>query len=445
MKKVTNLFIRILFIIFLLFFLLGKKNVFGYEQTYKGNNFIIPDEIITLAEQTEEYSQVGTDYSLFIARAPDINYYFITFNPIDITFYYDGAVTLYANQNFNRISYIYNLDFSFYGRREFYGNNNKFLKIDNNCYFISTHAVYNNNNFSQGDYFYEPVDSFKSPSFSNSIESFKTNSFKNFIISPGDLSPTDQLEFTIRNDDSYYELPDSIIDGYEEINTFILDNTSPYFKTIDNSSNFYYEIPKTDLTFSINDNNKYTLLLFWDKPELLYTEISFTVGILSDEELLLTDVSNTNKNIFSTIGDIFNLLNPFHDNFFGRKLVELIIDGLKSLFIPENEYFSNYFDELNNWFSDRLGFLYYPLDVLFDLLNRFLSLSSENLAITIPEIKEPTTDIVLINNQTFDFNTLLENETLRHLHNIYLIIVDAVICFGVVNLLYQKYEEVIAK
>lgn len=463
MRKTINLLIRIFFIIIVLFLLLGFKNVFCFEQEYDDKNFYIPDDLIEKVKTLDEYG--NDDYYIVYSREFwNQNLFAVAFVPRHIkVFYYHND-----SQGPNRATLLYSSDTDYHGivfynfnvqtLEQTYKSTDRYYQFSYMDFFIDSSGIYwlysnepiysslpGTNQIDVNTIFFNPGPVFKNPSFSNSIDSFKTNSFKNFIISPGDLSPTDQLEFTIRNDDSYYEIPDTIIDGYEEINTFILDNTSPYFKTIQDSSGFYYEIPKSDLTFTINDNNQYTLLLFWDKPELLYKELSFTVGILSDEEILLTDVNNTNKNIFQKIGDIFNLLNPFHENFFGRKLVELIIDGLKSLFIPENEYFSNYFDELNNWFSDRLGFLYYPLDVLFDLLNRFLSLSSENLVINIPEIKEPTTDTVLIKNQTFDFNTLLENEVLKNLHNIYLIIVDAIICFGVVNLLYKKYEEVIAK
>lgn len=48
-----------------------------------------------------------------------------------------------------------------------------------------------------------------------------------------------------------------------------------------------------------------------------------------------------------------------------------IIDGLKGLFIPSDEYFKSYFDELYNFFSDRFGFLSFPIDLLQRLADLF--------------------------------------------------------------------------
>ena len=68
----------------------------------------------------------------------------------------------------------------------------------------------------------------------------------------------------------------------------------------------------------------------------------------------LDEQDKTSKSILGKIGDILNYLNPFSENFFAYKLVELIINGLKSLFIPDN------FDFLNNFkdtMSAKLGFI----------------------------------------------------------------------------------------
>lgn len=43
------------------------------------------------------------------------------------------------------------------------------------------------------------------------------------------------------------------------------------------------------------------------------------------------------KDIIETIGNILSYLNPFSENFFGIKLLELLADLLKSLFIPSQE------------------------------------------------------------------------------------------------------------
>lgn len=159
----------------------------------------------------------------------------------------------------------------------------------------------------------------------------------------------------------------------------------------------------------------------------------------------IKEQTETSKNIFQKIGDILNILNPFSENFFAYKLVDLFLNMLKSLFIPSDSFFSNYFSELNDWFSDRFGFLYYPLELFFDLCNRFLSINFNEPVINIPEIREPFTNTVFISATQFNFNTLLEQNSLKTVHDIYLVVVDAIIYIGLVILLYNKYEEVMTK
>lgn len=166
---------------------------------------------------------------------------------------------------------------------------------------------------------------------------------------------------------------------------------------------------------------------------------------INSQTQAIEENNKTNKNIFEKIGEILSYINPFSENFFGKKLVDLIINGIKSLFIPGDDFFSNFFNDLNDWFSDRFGFLYYPLELLFDVLNRFLSINFSNPIINIPNIEEPFTGEIFIKATQFNFNDLLSNNTLKNVHDIYLIIVDAVIYVGLVLLLYNKYEEVIAR
>lgn len=68
----------------------------------------------------------------------------------------------------------------------------------------------------------------------------------------------------------------------------------------------------------------------------------------------LDEQNKTSKSILGKIGDILSYLNPFSENFFAYKLVELIINGLKSLFIPKNfDFLENFKDTM----SDKLGFI----------------------------------------------------------------------------------------
>lgn len=45
-----------------------------------------------------------------------------------------------------------------------------------------------------------------------------------------------------------------------------------------------------------------------------------------------------------------------------------------------DDYFSNYFQDLNDFFSDRFGFLYYPFEVIIKILNNFMSIDDYDLS-----------------------------------------------------------------
>lgn len=120
----------------------------------------------------------------------------------------------------------------------------------------------------------------------------------------------------------------------------------------------------------------------------------------------------------------------------------MFLDMLKSIFIPSDDFLSNYFDELYNWFCDRLGFLSYPLQLIINILNKILNINWAEPIINIPDIPEPFTGNLLIHATSFNLNSLLTNDTLKNVHDIYLILVDAVIIFALVNLAKNKFEEV---
>lgn len=92
-----------------------------------------------------------------------------------------------------------------------------------------------------------------------------------------------------------------------------------------------------------------------------------------DENFIFTKLfSNINKivswvNPFSEdffLSKLFSWINPFSENFFGKKLIELFFDLLESLFIPNN----NPFSELSNKFNTKFSFINQIKDLLCSLL-----------------------------------------------------------------------------
>lgn len=177
-------------------------------------------------------------------------------------------------------------------------------------------------------------------------------------------------------------------------------------------------------------------------------------GLTAEEEIkkaedkqteAIKEQTETNKNIFERIGDILSYINPFSENFFVYKLIELLVNAIRSLFIPSDDFLGSFFDELKDWFSSRLGFLFYPFELIIDVLNKMLNINFANPVFNIPDLHEPVTGKLLISATIFNLNSLVESGALKIVHDIYLIIVDAFIIFGLVNLAKHKYEEVTTK
>ena len=119
-----------------------------------------------------------------------------------------------------------------------------------------------------------------------------------------------------------------------------------------------------------------------------------------------------------------------------------MIDGLKSLFIPSDDFFDTYFNNLRDWFSERLGFLWTPFDVIIEILEDISSINFSEPIISCPDIYEPFTNTKIISSFSYNLNSLLDNSTFSTVHNIYLVCVDAIIIFALIHLTHKKIEEV---
>lgn len=114
-----------------------------------------------------------------------------------------------------------------------------------------------------------------------------------------------------------------------------------------------------------------------------------------------------------------------------------IIEGLKSLFIPDEEYFSSLFDRLHQFFSDRLGFLYVPFDLLIELMEAIQNSDTTFAGIPFPGIRAG--EWVLLEPTTVTFDVLNEfPELVSALH----FITSTVMIGAFLSLLHRKIEEV---
>lgn len=118
---------------------------------------------------------------------------------------------------------------------------------------------------------------------------------------------------------------------------------------------------------------------------------------------------------------------------------------IKSLFVPSENFFGSLFSNLNDWFSGKLGFIFYPFELIIDILEHILTIDFGEPIFNIPDIQEPFTNSKLISAKTFNLNDLLENNIFKTVHDIYLVCVDTIIIFYLVNLAKNKFKEITEK
>lgn len=115
-------------------------------------------------------------------------------------------------------------------------------------------------------------------------------------------------------------------------------------------------------------------------------------------------------------------------------------DMLKGLIIPSNEYFSNWFRDLNDWFSARLGFLYTPIDVLFKFCDGFLSADSSIPSIPVPSLSWD--GVVFLDAQTVTFEWV-QSPAFKPLQEKLYFVGNCAWVFMLLSLLHRKLEEVL--
>jgi len=79
---------------------------------------------------------------------------------------------------------------------------------------------------------------------------------------------------------------------------------------------------------------------------------------IEDQTNVIKENNETNKNIFQQIIEL------------PGKLINGLLDMIKGLFIPSDDFLNTYFNDLYNWFCDRLGFLSYPLQLIINILRQ---------------------------------------------------------------------------
>ena len=117
-----------------------------------------------------------------------------------------------------------------------------------------------------------------------------------------------------------------------------------------------------------------------------------------------------------------------------------IIDGLKSLFIPSDDFFKTWFDDMYSFFDERLGFLMLPVDLLVNLIDMVVSADSSNAGIPFPEIQWEGT--VLIPAQTVKIE-IFDTDFGKELQDKLYFVGNVIMIGALLSLMHRKIEEVL--
>lgn len=188
------------------------------------------------------------------------------------------------------------------------------------------------------------------------------------------------------------------------------------------------------------------------------TNLTITINKVrsAEEQQLIDEVKNGNKlqekgNELQQEGNalqkeqndiskgIFDKIADFFASFFSN-----LMDSIKGLFIPEDGYFSDFFTRLNDFFSDKLGILYTPIDVLVRILTNLKDAQRGSYSLDFPGLKWG--DTYIIPKQSFMWSSVyLNNKEFQDLGKQMRLVIDFVMIISVLNLLHKKLKEILEK
>lgn len=163
------------------------------------------------------------------------------------------------------------------------------------------------------------------------------------------------------------------------------------------------------------------------------SRVSGSTGIvdgLKDNKNSMDKGNNLQKEQNETSKGILGKITDFFGSFF---------ENLKGLFVPEDGYFSDFFTRLNDFFAEKLGMLYAPIDMFITFLNTIKDASSTDSGITFPELAWDGT--VIIPETKFSFSTITKD--FPGLQEKIYFVTDVILVGAVLWLLQVKLKEVL--
>ncbi len=204
------------------------------------------------------------------------------------------------------------------------------------------------------------------------------------------------------------------------------------------SNNTAQQVEQGDTIIELIKNTIQTissqLTAFWNQLAGEFTNL-YAKMTQQHSEQLQADRDNTDDIIAADDANTDKVTGAIekHGNF--------IIEGLKSLFIPSDEYFKSWFDGMYQFFNDRLGFLMLPVDLLVRMVDIYTSAGSSSAGIPFPEFKWMD-GTVIIPAQTVQFD-FLSTDWGKGIQNKLYFVGNLIMIGALLSLMHRKFEEVL--
>lgn len=219
--------------------------------------------------------------------------------------------------------------------------------------------------------------------------------------------------------------------------SFYISSDNQYTLTAPLLTNIDYNVDSDDGSYLAGDVYSFQSLGIKSNFDIVFS----TNDVISatDDNTTELEVLETNKSILQILKDLPDTLS----NFF-QSLLDGIIDALKTLFIPSDDFFNDWFTDLQDAVEKQLGFLSYPFTWILEILNKFLTLTdTASYLITWNDVFVPNFENhVIISGGSFDLASLLENSTIKSFHDMYLTIIDALLMLAFMNYCFNVYSRI---
>lgn len=205
------------------------------------------------------------------------------------------------------------------------------------------------------------------------------------------------------------------------------------------------KIHSFDLNFTPvvpEEQTGYKCDLFFEFNQAAHDGISHQIFYIS-QTLSLTDLDDNTGALNGILEAILSI--PDKIKGFFVDLGNTILDGIKNLFIPDEEYLANKKVELETFCIEHFGAVYQSIDVFIDFLNSLVSISPSEPKITFPAIDVPVMGTTYHLTDAVDYSFAWVNDSshfLYYFYNFYRGFVTVILFLGFVNYCRNKYAEV---